>query len=298
MEKLLLTGACGFLGRNIVEALRAHYDVTTCGISPDEMIVADFASQQPPLTEHYDIVVHASGKAHTVPVTDPERRRFFDVNFRGTINLCKALERVGVPKVFIFISSVAVYGRTEGQDIDENHPLNGVTPYAISKIQAEQYLTGWCRKHDVTLSILRPSLVAGPNPPGNLGAMISGIKSRHYLSIGKASAKKSMLMVDDIPVLIKLVAEKGGIYNVCSDSNPTFRQLEKSISRQTHRRVLWIPLWMAKILAKCGDIIGPKSPINTPRLSKITKSLTFSNKKAKEELGWTPSDVVSNFKIE
>ena len=53
--------------------------------------------------------------------------------------MCAALEKVGVPKALVFISTVAVYGRDFGELITELHPLNGNTPYAKSKIMAEKY---------------------------------------------------------------------------------------------------------------------------------------------------------------
>lgn len=98
------------------------------------------------------------------------------MNLRGTIHLCDALEVVGMPKVLIFISTVAVYGCEFGELVTEKHPLDGTTPYAKSKIQAEEYLTEWCERHHVTLGILRPSLLAGKDAPGNLGAMVNGVK--------------------------------------------------------------------------------------------------------------------------
>ncbi len=298
MNKLLITGGTGFLGINIVPDIVKNYRITLCGITDKDDIQANLAKEIPVINDRYDVVFHAAGKAHIVPKTDEEIKSFYDVNLQGTKNLCAALEKAGVPRSFIFVSTVAVYGCEEGEDIDENHPLNGNTPYALSKIQAEQFLTGWCKKNNVILSIIRPSLIAGPNPPGNLGAMISGIKSGKYLSIGGGKARKSVLMVNDIPVLIELLKDKGGVYNVCDDSQPSFKELEDSISTQLGgKRVIGIPLWFAKICAKAGDLLGSKAPINTMKLSKITKSLTFSNEKAKKELGWKPTDVVSHFKI-
>lgn len=58
-----------------------------------------------------------------------------------------------------------------------------------------------------------------------------------------------------------------------------------------------IPFWVAKILAIFGDLIGDKFPINSNKLDKIVSTLTFSNEKAKRELGWEPLDVLQNFKI-
>ena len=298
MEKLLFTGGTGFLGRKVRPILNKIYDVTTCGITSDDMLKVNLANEVPVLDKHYDIVLHACGKAHVVPKSEADKQAFYDVNYQGTVNICAALEKVGVPKALIFISTVAVYGCETGSDITEEHPLWGKTPYADSKIKAEKFLQEWAAKNNVTLGIIRPSLIAGPNPPGNLGAMINGIKSGRYLSIAGSKARKSVLMVEDIARLVPLLAEKGGIYNVCDSYNPSFRELEDVICRQLGKKLpLSIPYWMAKSMALVGDCLGSKAPINSLKLDKITKPLTFSNKKAREVLGWEPTNVLDNFKI-
>lgn len=298
MEKLLFTGGTGFLGHNVLPRLNKIYEVTKCGITLDDDIKANLAKEVPFLLVHYDVVLHACGKAHMVPKTEAEKQAFFDVNYQGTVNLCAALEKVGVPKALIFISTVAVYGCEFGNLVTEEHPLEGNTPYAKSKIMAEEYLTEWCYKHNVTLGIIRPSLIAGPNPPGNLGAMIHGIRSGRYLSIAGSRTRKSVLMVQDIARLVPLLVEKGGIYNVCDSYQPTFRELEAVICRQLDRNLpLSIPYWMTKCMALMGDCFGKKAPVNSQKLSKITESLTFSNEKAVRELGWRPISVLENFKI-
>ena len=296
--KLLFTGASGFLGNNILPNLQMQFDVKTMGLSKNDTYNVNIANTVSVLNESFDVVLHAAGKAHMVPKSEEEKKSFFDINYQGTVNLCKALEFSGVPKAFIFISTVAVYGLEFGENITENNPLNGKDPYALSKIQAEEFLTDWCARNNVILGIIRPSLIAGPNPPGNLGAMINGVKTGRYLSIAGGRARKSVLMVDDIDRLILPLIEKGGVYNVCDDSQPTFRELEILISKQLGKKVpISIPYWMAKSMAMVGDLLGNKAPINSLKLSKITASLTFSNEKAKRELGWQPMDVLNNFRI-
>ena len=213
--KLLFTGASGFLGNTVYPLLSEYYEVSTIGLALEDDYTLNLAQEIPILKEKYDIVFHAAGKAHSVPKDEVEKQSFFNVNLQGTKNLCKAFENNGIPKAFIFVSTVAVYGCDCGENITEDHPLNGMTPYALSKIQAEQYLQEWCNKHHVTLGIIRPSLIAGPNPPGNLGAMINGIRHSKYFSIAGGKARKSVLMVQDIANLIPLLVRKGGIYNVC-----------------------------------------------------------------------------------
>ncbi|WMI95729.1 NAD-dependent epimerase/dehydratase family protein [Bacteroides fragilis] len=297
---LLFTGASGFLGNNIYPLLlKAKYKVDTVGLTLQDNYTVNLVSDIPKLDCKYDVVLHAAGKAHSIPKTEQEKQAFFDVNLQGTKNLCTALENSGIPKAFIFISTVAVYGRDWGENITEEHPLNGTTPYALSKIKAEKYLEGWCAMHNVKLSILRPSLIAGPNPPGNLGAMIHGIKSNKYLSIAGGKARKSVLMVQDIANLLPMLIEKGGIYNVCDSYQPSFHELEMVMCKQLNKKTpISIPYWLAKSMAVMGDCLGAKAPINSLKLRKITSSLTFSNEKAVRELGWKPMNVLENFRIE
>ena len=297
MEKLLFTGGTGFLGRNVRPILDQRYEVTTCGITPDDIIKANLAKEVPVLPQKYDIVLHACGKAHMVPKTEAEKQAFYDVNYIGTIHLCDALEKVGVPHALIFISTMSVYGDVAGNNSTEETPLCGDSPYADSKIKAEQYLTEWCKRNNVLLGILRPSLLAGEGAPGNLGAMVNGIKTGKYLSIAGGKARKSILMAQDIANLVPLVAEKGGVYNVCDDYNPSFGELEAIIAKQLgKRKPISIPYWVAKCLALIGDVFN-FLPINSARLEKIVTSDTWSNEKAKRELGWQPLDVLSNYVI-
>ena len=298
MEKILFTGGTGFLGKNVRPILDKKYEVTTCGITSDDMIKANLAKETPKLDKHYDIVLHACGKAHVVPKTEAEKQAFFDVNFTGTVNLCDALEEVGVPKAIVFISTVAVYGCEYGDLITEEHPLEGNTPYAKSKIMAEEYLTEWCKKHNVVLGILRPSLLAGKDAPGNLGAMVNGVRKGFYMNIAGGKVIKSILMAEDIARILPSLVEKGGTYNVCDTRQPSFGELSISVAKQLGKgKPMNIPYWMAWCMAKVGDLLGSKAPINSYKLEKMTKSLTFSNEKARKELGWEPMDVLDNYKI-
>lgn len=298
MEKLLFTGGTGFLGKNAMPVLKERYEVTTCGITKNDMIKANFVTDVPELPEKYDIVLHACGKAHVVPKTEAEKKAFFDVNFTGTKHLCEALEKVGIPKAIVFISTVAVYGCEYGDLITEEHPLEGNTPYAKSKIMAEEYLTEWCKKHNVVLGILRPSLLAGKDAPGNLGAMVNGVRKGFYMNIAGGKVIKSILMAEDIARILPSLVEKGGTYNVCDTRQPSFGELSISVAKQLGKgKPMNIPYWMAWCMAKVGDLLGSKAPINSYKLEKMTKSLTFSNKKARKELGWEPLDVLDNYKI-
>lgn len=295
---LLFTGASGFLGRNILRKLSESYLIETLGISSEDTYHVDISKTVPALDKRYDIILHAAGKVHGNTDASHFGQLFFEVNLQGTLNLCAALEKFKLPRAFIFISTVAVYGLNSGELITEDYPLAGCTSYALSKIQAEWFLQDWCRLHNITLTILRPALIAGINPPGNLGALIGGIKSNTYLSIGKGGAKKSIIMAEDIARIIPEVSDVGGIFNLTDDHHPSFSELEDLISNQLgKKRPISIPYSAAKALALIGDLAGKRFPLNSSILNKIVNTLTFSNKKARSVLNWSPLDVLENFKI-
>jgi nucleoside-diphosphate-sugar epimerase len=126
--KLLFTGASVFLGANLNSLLKQDYEIETLGLTDKDDHKINIANVIPKLEKVYDVVLHAAGKAHVVPKTEKEKKSFFDINYQGTVNLCKALERSGLPEAFVFISTVAVYGLETGANITEEHPLNGDTP--------------------------------------------------------------------------------------------------------------------------------------------------------------------------
>lgn len=298
----LLTGASGFLGKSLANAFSAQGRLYTLGRSAQNTIVCDLASNVPQLENKYDIVVHNAGKAHIVPKTEKEKQDFYDVNYQGTLNLLKGIEAINhLPKAFIFISTVAVYGREIGDLLSEDTPLNAQDPYGKSKIMAEEAILKWGKEKGVIIGILRLPLVAGTHPPGNLQKMIHAQKAGYYFQIGKGSAKRSVVSAKDVANIIPKVAEVGGIYNLTDGQHPTFKELGQVFAEKLevkHPHVM--PPILGKLLATAGDLGGAvlrkNLPFNSRQLSKMTSSLTFSDKKAVESLGWRPEPVLSYFK--
>lgn len=296
--KILFTGANGFLGKNVIPLLREKsFEVKTLGTYNADYVY-DISQKINAFEEKFNIIFHAAGKAHTIPQTKEEEHLFYDINFGGTKKLCEALEN-NLPEIFIFISTVAVYGIDFGENINENYALDGNTPYAKSKILAEEFLINWCEMHHVKLFILRPPLIAGPNAPGNLGDMVNAIKKGKYFNIAGGKARKSMFWVEDFAeITTKVINKKGGIYNVCDTEALSFKQISIMISRALYKKTpMNIPFFIAKFLAIIGDMMGRKAPINSLKLKKITDSLTFSNNKMISELDFIPSNVKNKFRI-
>jgi nucleoside-diphosphate-sugar epimerase len=292
--KILLTGSNGFLGKVIHGNLSNFNDVYTLNKSSSNYNF-NLAFDKCVFDQTFDLVVHSAGKAHSLPANDFQRNDFFTINVIGTINILKGLEK-SPPSQFIYISSVSVYGLAKGENIKESAPLLAEDPYGKSKIEAEEVVKNWCYEHNVICTIFRLPLVVGDSPPGNLAAMIRGIKKGYYFNIAGGNAKKSMVLATDVAKFILTAAEKGGTYNLTDGYHPTFNELSRYIANKFGKTLVPnFPKFFALILSKIGDLLGNKFPINSEKFFKITSTLTFDDTKARLAFGWDPKPVISYF---
>ncbi|WP_409415536.1 NAD-dependent epimerase/dehydratase family protein [Flavobacterium sp. PS2] len=293
---ILLTGANGFLGTVIKNKLSDDHNITTLSrANSDYKISLD--KEIPVFIEKFDLIIHAAGKAHSIPKTESEKTEFYNVNFSGTFNLLKGLEASSLPKKFVFISSVAVYGQDLGNNINENHPLLAQDSYGLSKIEAEKLIINWCERNNVICTILRLPLLVGKKPPGNLGTMIKAINKNYYFNIGKGKARKSMVLSDDVALIIPDVSLVGGVYNLTDGFHPSFYELSLAISKN-NKKYFNLPVFAARFLGKIGDLLGNRAPINSLKVKKIISDLTFDDSNARRSLNWKPEPVLDYLKRE
>ena len=287
--KIILTGATGFLGMYIqAELFSQKIDVVGVGRSVENDVVCDLSNEVPVFPESLicDLVVHNAGKAHFVPQNEAEGIVFFDVNVGGTEKLLEGLTSLkNKPKCFVFVSTVAVYGFESGENINEMNPLNGNSPYAMSKIEAEKLVQEWCLENHVNCVILRLPLVVGENAPGNLGAMERAIRKGYYFRLGTGNAQRSMVNAVDVAKLIPSLLDKNGVYNLTDGLHRSYAEMDTLLGQKYGKNIKKIPVWIGKLLAKFGDFI-PGFPLNSYRFSKLEQNLTFSDAKAQIDLKW------------
>ncbi|NMB72610.1 MAG: NAD(P)-dependent oxidoreductase, partial [Bacteroidales bacterium] len=140
---------------------------------------------------------------------------------------------------------------------------------------------------------LRLPLIAGPDAPGNLGSMIRAIRKGYYVRFGPSSARRSIVLASDLALFIPSLANVTGIYHLTDGMHPTYRELEEYIATRFNRKIRDLPSGLVKTAAMAGDWI-PWIPVNSSRLKKLSYTLTFSDDKARRELGWNPRPVVGN----
>ena len=299
--RILLTGATGFVGRDVLARLRDKHTVITLGRSASNDVVADLcdATSLAAALDHvggtFDMVVHLAGRAHVESPTDDDA--LFRANRDMAFNLTRALDG-RVPRSLVFLSTVAVYGATSGDALDETTQPNPVDGYGKGKLAAEKHLEQWASHRGVRLAVLRASLIVGPDARGTLGAMARGIATGRYRRIGDGSTRRSMLALCDVTPLIMKSAEVGGIYNVCDMRPHAFREIEEVYARASGRRIRTISRQVARVAAWAGDILGRRFPINSRRYGKMTTSLTFSAAKAIDTLGLQPTDAMEYLRSE
>jgi len=304
--RVLLTGCPGFLGNDILEFFTAQgavVDTLSRSASVREKkashLVVDLSREIPPLSgKHYDLVIHAAGKAHAIPRTKNEAREFVDSNITGTRHLLQAMTEIP-PSSLLFISSVAVYGREHGDGIDENSRLNATDPYGLSKIQAEKLILDTEFTRPVIRGIVRLPLIAGTGPPGNLGSMLTAMRKGVYFNIGKGDARRSVVLRSDVAPFLNELAKKGGVYNLTDGRDLSFAELYKGITNLTgYTKRPAMPKWIAHSLAELGEIIQKISnrsfPFNRRRFKQMTQSLTFDSSAAQRDFSFCPRIVVEH----
>ena len=209
----LLTGASGFIGSRLLKKLsRDGFQVSIIArskIAGYKTYVCDFEKDQIPEVafQSVDLVYHLAGAAHDISGLKKDVSKYRILNIDITEKLAQLASRNNVKK-FIFISSVKAgglpYSGYCSSELNQNMP-EGI--YGKTKREAELKLLEIGKSLALNVSIIRPSLVYGPNMKGNLGLMLSGIKKGWFPPLPKVSNKRSMIHVDDLVMSIVYVSK-------------------------------------------------------------------------------------------
>jgi nucleoside-diphosphate-sugar epimerase len=170
-----------------------------------------------------------------------------------TSRLALAAAQAGVRR-FVLVSSVAVYGPHAAGEIDETADCRPATPYARSKLAAEQGLMEIAAQAGMQTVILRPVTLYGDHDPGNVGRLLEAIDRGRFVWIGSGANRKSLIHREDAARACLLAAlepprQPHGCYNVAG-SSPTMREIVEQLSDELQRPIprLRVPSGLAKAL--------------------------------------------------
>ena len=206
--RVLVTGATGFLGRAVAEALdRAGHDVLRGGRQAQEpggerwIGYGDVgpATRWDSALAGVDVVVHLAGLAHLPDAAAATAAdTFARVNAEGTGRLASAAVGAGVRRL-ILVSSALVHGEASpGRPFSEDDAPAPASAYARSKLDSERRLMAAARGSTLQWVILRPPMVYGAGAGGNFRRLVGLVRTRSPLPLGAATAPKTFIGIDNL----------------------------------------------------------------------------------------------------
>lgn len=301
---VLVTGANGFVGRAVVERLRAAGIPTRAAVrgiqapfGPDVQIVAapDFGSpfDATSLLRGCDAVVHLAARVHVMGKTDPTGEALYHrINVAGTIELARQAIAAGVRR-FVFLSSIKVNGEVTTHGLafsadDEPRPLDA---YGRSKLEAEHALFKLAASGELEVVVIRPVLVYGPGVRANFRSLLRWASRGLPLPFGAIPNRRSMVYVENLADLVVTTIDHPKAYNnvfLVSDAEDlsTTELLRRTAAAMNRRsRLIPIPAQLLQIAASAlgrGDVAR-----------RLIGSLQVNTDKTQSLLGWHPPITVA-----
>lgn len=295
---ILITGATGFIGRHLLPALH------------NQNLQVILATRRHPINEpsynykvinvrginettnwldalkEVDAVVHLAARAHQLndQALDPEAE-FLRINCEGTKTLAKQAIASGV-KHFIFISSIGAMATLSDTIISEASPCQPDTPYGRSKLNAENALIELCRNTQMNWTILRPTLVYGPNNPGNMERLFALVTKNLPLPLGSIVNSRSLLYVGNlIDAIIRCIEDnraKNQTFIVSDGEDFSTSELIFRMGNAMGEKTLLLP-FPPSLLRLAAKMIKKEEVAD-----RLLGSLQVDSNKIRQMLDWKP----------
>ncbi|MBI1907532.1 MAG: NAD-dependent epimerase/dehydratase family protein [Rhodocyclales bacterium] len=300
--RVLVTGAGGFIGGRLVDALvRAGVAVSPMFRMP---VSADGACQADLLDPAslaracvgIDTVVHCAGYAHAHDVDEgTTRQRHHQVNFVGTRNLLDAAARAGVAR-FIYLSSVKAMGAPGLRCVDEQWPAPPDTPYGLSKREAEEAVLAAGRCSGMRVCNLRLAMVYGRGSRGNLERMARGIAKGWFPPLPETGHRRSLIHIEDVVSAVRCVmvdARADGVTYIVADAQAwSGAEIYDALRAASGRaRATWrVPAPVLAAAGRMGDLLGwlmrRKLPLDSHTVARLIGAECYSPASIYRDLGW------------
>ena len=320
--KILITGVHGFVGSNLVEALKKEHTIYGLDIISPLKDGVRFTFpwdnlDKPNEIPDIDAIIHLAGKAH-----DTKNQSAADVYFKVNTGLTQKIFdwylAHPTAKKFIQFSTVkSAADRVEGEFLTEDCIPTPVGPYGESKIAAENYIIEKFAPealkrpfHNFTdedavafaevqgarfkvqgekrVYIMRPCMIHGPGNKGNLNLLYGVVSKGIPWPLGAFENRRSFTSIGNLQEVIKGLLIKdapSGIYHMGDDEALSTNELIEVICSALGKKAhIWrIPRGLMNGFAKIGDVLH--LPLNTQRMQKLTENYVVSNAKIKAALG-------------
>ena len=252
-KKILVTGCAGQIGKNLIPKLtELELDIYGLDIQKPEnnnsyqFLLADLTDSKS-LEEHkgilneIELVIHLASKIENSQNIVTNSKNSIEINLDGTINLLEYLPNV---KHIFYSSSYMVYGKSQYDLIDEDHPTNPTNIYGSSKLTVEKFLQVFATKKKFLLTIFRFMGVFGPDTPKSGRAIPSFVDAiltdMPPTLIGDGKSRRNHVHLDDAinAIINSLKFSKGGIFNIGGKDSPSNLELISIINEITCKKVV------------------------------------------------------------
>lgn len=310
---ILVTGGTGFIGSHLVEALVDRGERVRCLVRRDsnavhlknlgvELVYGDLLDKESlrKAIRNVEIVYHLAAQVRPfriIHITQELSYIYHKINLIGTMNLAETcfIEKV---KKFIYYSTIAAAG--PGIDLMESSPCRPITDYGKSKLAAERFLLNLFRDKKFPVIIVRPGQIYGPrNMPMLL--LFKFIKKGIFPTLGRGDNSISFCYVGNLIKGTLLVEEKGNLGEIyfLVDNSCTLNKFAQAIAETMDVRLsrLSLPKNVAYAAAYLKQMIEKVfhfrvypfcMDLGIATVISATTNWIYSNKKAKEELGYVP----------
>ena len=302
-RKVLVTGATGFIGGNLVRILcEAGHPVrvlvrneaegpAASGAEPftGDLLLPDSLAG---IEQGIDVVVHCAG---ILGKWGTPEARIHDVNVRGALNLLQRFEGTSLQR-YVHLSAGGVTGPVKQGFADETYACRPATAYERTKLLAEQRVLELSRQKGIPATIVRPTFTYGPGDPHKIG-LFRAVKKGRYAFIGDGESVNHPVFVEDVVAGIRLAIEKGRVgevYIIGGEKPVTKRELVHTIADAlgVKRPTICLPRWLAVIAARILELLGRLlrfEPILTrSRVMMMADNFGYTIAKARKELGYAP----------
>lgn len=309
-QRIVLTGANGFVGQAVSRLLLARGDEVT-GIvrRPNTVVdgvrawlldIDDFGEIESRWLDELrcDTVIHLAARVHLTHdrASDP-LAAYRETNVAGTLRVARAARRAGARR-FVFVSSIKAVGESSagGEPLSELVLPCPIDPYGISKLEAERALTEFGSRSGLEVTIVRPPLVYGPGVRANFLHLMNAIAKGVPLPLGAVEARRSMVFVDNLAdALVHCATDRraaGSLFHVTDGHDLSVADLARMLGWQLHvpARFLSIP---PALLRLAGRLTG-----RSAQVSRLLDELRVDSGHITEVLGWRPPFTVEQGLLE
>jgi nucleoside-diphosphate-sugar epimerase len=288
--QVLLTGSSGFIGKEL-QKLTSHvtYRCVTRRLSKevasDNFTITNLDSKTNwnGAFDNINTIIHLGGLAHNKEYTFQEYK---DINNMGTLHLAKMAASYGV-KRFVFASSIGVNGSfTNHMPFSNTSEINPNNAYAQSKYDAEVGLKKIADETGLEVVIVRPTLVYGPNAPGNFGSLTKLVHKLPFLPFGLCDNRRDFIAVQNLADLLITCAKHqnaaGHTFLASDGETVSIKEFTDAIAKGLGKNLIQLPIPVC-FMRFVGKLLG-----KTEMVEQLVGNLEVDLSNLQEVLGWKP----------